>query len=191
MHHIDPFYVSFIRSQARLKCRERFTVKQVLGLIAAMILLLCINSVIVVTKSICYDTWGVVKLFNVYYKNSVLTCSPTLAFSFPALRFYAAYMTTLPHKDPHAATCFWFVGGFQCVLPALRSVIRRLITDKRVRRIIEARKSSRFKQLREFYSITINILNGRNNAPCTTSFYILRCFKVKIYNYLFNFVTLK
>lgn len=80
--HIDPFYVSFIRrSQARLKCRERFTVKQVLGLIAAMILLLCINSVIVVTKSICYDTWGVVKLFNVYYKNNVLTCSPTSAFS--------------------------------------------------------------------------------------------------------------
>lgn len=57
MQHIDPFYVSFIRrSQARLKCRERFTVKQVLGLIAAMILLLCINSVIVVTKSICHDT---------------------------------------------------------------------------------------------------------------------------------------
>lgn len=41
------------------------------GLIAAMILLLCINSLIVVTKSICYDTWGVVKLFNVYYKNSL------------------------------------------------------------------------------------------------------------------------
>lgn len=78
---IDPLYVSFIpRSQARLKCRERFTVKQVLGLIAAMILLLCINSLIVVTKSICYDTWGVVKLFNVYYKNSMLTCSPTWAF---------------------------------------------------------------------------------------------------------------
>lgn len=55
--HIDPFYVSFIRrSQTRLKCREWFTVKQVLGLIAAMILLLCINSVIVVTKSICHDT---------------------------------------------------------------------------------------------------------------------------------------
>lgn len=78
---LDPFYVSFIRrSQARLKCRERFTVKQVLGLIAAMILLLCINSVIVVTKSICHDTWGVVKLFNVYYKNNVLTSSPTLTF---------------------------------------------------------------------------------------------------------------
>lgn len=76
--HVDSVYVSFIRhSQVRLKCRERFTVKQVLRLIAAMILLLCINSVIVVTKSICYDTWGVVKLFNVYYKNNVLTCSPT------------------------------------------------------------------------------------------------------------------
>lgn len=90
---LDPFYVSFIRrSQTRLKCRERFTVKQVLGLIAAMILLLCINSVIVVTKSICHDTWGVVKLFNVYYKNNVLTCSPTLARSFLSLLsslFYA------------------------------------------------------------------------------------------------------
>lgn len=81
---LDPFYVSFIRrSQARLKCRERFTVKQVLGLIAAMILLLCINSVIVVTKSICHDTWGVVKLFNVYYKNNVLTCSLPLWRSCP------------------------------------------------------------------------------------------------------------
>lgn len=46
-----------------------FTVKQVLRLIATMILLLYVNSVIVVTKSICHDTWGLVKLFNVYYKN--------------------------------------------------------------------------------------------------------------------------
>lgn len=114
MQHIDPFYVSFIRrSQERLKCHERFTVKQVLGLIAAMILLLCINSVIVVTKSICHDTWGVVKLFNVYYKNSVLMCSPTSAFS--SLLFASTRptcMTTLPRKDLHTATCSDLPAGF-------------------------------------------------------------------------------
>jgi len=64
-------YHSFRAPRSDWNARERFTVKQEPGLIAAMILLSCINSLIVVTKSICYDTWGVIKLFNVYYKNNV------------------------------------------------------------------------------------------------------------------------
>lgn len=37
-----------------------------------MILLLCVNSAIVITTSICRDIRGVVKLFKAYYKNSSL-----------------------------------------------------------------------------------------------------------------------
>jgi len=151
MQHIDPFYVSFIRlSQARLKCRERFTVKQVLGLIAAMILLLCINSVIVVTKSICHDTWGVVKLFNVYYKNSVLMCSPTLAFS--SLLFASTQPIWLRCLIKIYKRWLVLICKFSCILPALCHVIRRLITNKHIRCVIEARKSSVLEQLSEFES---------------------------------------
>lgn len=122
IEHIDPLYVSFIRhSRARLKCRERFTVKQVLRLIAAMILLLCINSVIVVTKSICHDTWGVVKLFNVYYKNSVLTCSLPLVVVHLAPRSSllrrAVWLRRLIKATRISSR---FADRFECVLLALR-----------------------------------------------------------------------
>jgi len=129
--HIDPFYVSFIRrSQARLKCRERFTVKQVLGLIAAMILLLCINSVIVVTKSICHDTWGVVKLFNVYYKNNVLTCSPTSTFSVLLFACTRSVSLRCLIKTTHNATRLDLPVDFSVSNWSYLNVTRKLTADK-------------------------------------------------------------
>jgi hypothetical protein len=49
-------------------------------------------------------------------------------------------MITLLHKDLHAATRFDLPTDFNA--PTLRSVIRRLITNKRVKHIVETRKLS-------------------------------------------------
>lgn len=54
-------------------------VKQLLRLIAAMILLLYVNSVIVVTKSICHDTRALVKLILMrIIKTALLTWLPCI-----------------------------------------------------------------------------------------------------------------
>lgn len=120
--------VSFIRrSEARLNHRQRFTVKQVLRLIAIMILLSYVNSAIVVTKSICHDTWGLVKLFNVYYKNSVLAWSP-----YSATRQFSSSIpdTAARHrKIPRVSTSFVVLfRGSSCISPDLRARVIPITT---------------------------------------------------------------
>lgn len=92
-----------------------------------MILLSYVNSAIVVTKSICHDTRGLVKLFNVYYKNSVLACSP-----YRATRQFSSSIpdTAARHrKIPRVSTSFVVLfRGSSCISPDLRARVIPITT---------------------------------------------------------------